>query len=647
MSARLAFAVLVPMLLAGLAAATLAAARTPVPTPTANVSPSTTPTAAALTATPTPFVTPVGCGFFAYTPTPGEAPPSNPTAPGAPAAPSGLRAWLVDDPELASGFAVRLMWQDNAVNETCFGVADRIRGKLLGVIGLSPGLAGWATGPQSVDDIPDETGFHCYQVYYGNAAGLSYSDEACVNVDVLPVRVEPTPVQIPPPDCDIQPAGPPQAPDVPSGFSLSVRSQPGLPPVGYIDFAWNDNSSNEACFEVEFSKGDGAWYGWARAWPDQTVFNDPSAYTDLPGMAGWCFHVLAVNGWGRSGPSNEACLELPATPSPTPTPTPTATATPTPSPTPLSVTCGGEGPVGAPGAPNAPTGLHASLASGADVCEGFVVRLRWEDNARDELCYGVERKVGADDWAFYQGGASADPSTTGTGGMEDVPQRVGPYCYRVYYGNEAGRSVYSDEACVLVEVVPRVITSTPLMSPTPAPTRPPGCDFERQVGSPSAPSAPSNLKVALRDEPGLPQPSFVDFTWDDNSTDEACFVVSFEGPSPVTEWTGPDQTTFSKAAYAERCGMVGYWCYRVSAANEWGMSRPSNEVCLTIESGVASPAAVAAQGAAVDAVPTTAGATDSGGAAWWLWALTVAGSVLLGLTVLGLLVGTSRKPSSR
>jgi len=147
----------------------------------------------------------------------------------------------------------------------------------------------------------------------------------------------------------------------------------------------------------------------------------------------------------------------------------------------------------------------------------------------------------------------------------------------------------------------------------------------------------------------LPEPSFVDFAWDDNSTDEACFVMSFEGPSPVTEWTGPDQTTFSKAAYPERCGMAGYWCYRVSSANEWGMSRPSNEVCLTIESGVASPpaaTAVVAQGAAVDAVPTTAGATDSGGAAWWLWALTVAGSVLLGLTVLGLVVG-ARRPSSR
>ena len=540
--ARSAFLVLALAALSSFAAATLALARTPVPAPTATVSPSATPTATALTATPTPFVTPVGCGFFAYTPTPGQAPPSNPTAPGAPAAPSGLRALLLGSPELTSGFAVRLMWQDNAVNETCFGVAERVRGKLIGVIGLSPGLAGWATGPESVDDIPDETGFHCYQVYYGNAAGQSYSNEACVNVDVLPVRLEPTPLLTPSP-----------AP------SLTPSSTP----------------------------------------------------SPMPSLTG----------------------------SPTPTPTPT--------PTPLPGVCGGEGPVGAPGAPNPPTGLHASLASGSDVCEGFVVRLRWEDNARGELCYGIERKVGPADWAFYQRGAPADPSTTGTVGMEDVPQSVGLHCYRVYYGNEAGRSAYSDEACVLVEVVPTIVTTTPLFTPTPAPARPPGCDFERQVGSPRAPSAPSNLRVALRDEPGLPQPSFVDFTWDDNSTDEACFVMSFQGPSPVTEWTGPDQTTFSKAAYAERCGMAGYWCYRVSAANEWGMSRPSNEVCLTIESGVASPAAaVAAQGAAVDAVPTTTGATDDGGGAWWLWALTVAGSVLLGLTVLGLWVG-GRRPSSR
>jgi hypothetical protein len=651
-SARLAFAVLVLVLLWGLAAATLALARTPVPTATATVQPSDLPsatlTATALTATPTPFVTPVGCGFFAYTPTPGEAPPSNPTAPGAPAAPSDLRAGLVNDPELASGFAVRLMWQDNADNETCFGVAERIRGQLVGVIGLSPGLAGWATGPKSVEDIPDEVGLHCYQVYYGNAAGLSYSNEACVNVEVLPVRLEPTPLPPSVPSgCDSVSVEPPQAPDPPSGFALSVRSDPGLPPLYYIDFTWDDNSTNEGCFEVEFTKGDGAWYAWARAGPDQTAFNDGSAYTDLPGMAGWCFHVLAVNGWGRSEPSNEACLALPPTLSLTPSPTTSPTPSPTPSPTGSpTAACGGEGPVGAPGAPNAPTELQAMLSSGSNVCEGFTVKLRWNDNAADELCYAIERKVGEGDWAFYESGSPESPVSTGTVSVEDIPQRVGVHCYRVYYGNEAGRSAYSDEACVSVEVVPRIETSTPLLSPTPTPTRPPGCNLDGPVGSPQAPTAPSNLRVALRDEPGLPQPAFVDFTWDDNSTDEACFILSFVGPDLITEVTGPDQTTFSMAAYAQRCGMAGHWCYRVSAANEWGISQSSNEVCLNIEWGpAATPAATAAAAeAAVGELPTTSSATDSGGLGWWWWALTACGAVLMGLAALGLIRAGRSKP---
>jgi hypothetical protein len=93
------------------------------------------------------------------------------------------------------------------------------------------------------------------------------------------------------------------------------------------------------------------------------------------------------------------------------------------------------------------------------VCEGFIVRLRWDDNAGDELCYVVERKVGEGDWSFHQSGGPAEPPT-----VEDVPQSLGLHCYRVNYGNEAGRSAYSDERCVLVEAVPRVITSTPLFS---------------------------------------------------------------------------------------------------------------------------------------------------------------------------------------
>ena len=75
--------------------------------------------------TPTPVVTPVGCGFFA-SPTPVTGHPPNPSAPGAPAPPTDLRAELVFSPELVSGSAVRLTWQDNADNETCYGVAMRL-----------------------------------------------------------------------------------------------------------------------------------------------------------------------------------------------------------------------------------------------------------------------------------------------------------------------------------------------------------------------------------------------------------------------------------------------------------------------------------------------------------------------------------------
>jgi len=137
----------------------------------------------------------------------------------------------------------------------------------------------------------------------------------------------------------------------------------------------------------------------------------------------------------------------------------------------------------------------------------------------------------------------------------------------------------------------------------------------------------------------LPQPSFVDFAWDDNSTDEACFVLSFEGPSLGTEVIEPNKAAFSKAAYTERCGMAGYWCYRVSSANEWGMSRPSNEVCLTIEPGEASPAATAVvdRDAAVGALPAAKEPTDGGGPAWWWWGLAAGGAGLLGLSAVSLL----------
>jgi hypothetical protein len=544
---------------------------------------------------------------------------------------------LVDNPGLASGSAVRLTWQDNADNESCFGVAKRIRGQLVGVIGLSPGLAGWATAPMSLEDMPDQIGLHCYQVYYGNAAGISYSEEACVDVEVLPVwrTATPTPGPATPPPAVCRGEGSYS----PLGPSSPVNLRAELLGDGFtVRLTWDDQSTNEFCYVIErrVTAGDWLFHAGSGGTPSAT---GPGSFDDVTAQPGThCYRMYFGNEAGRSDYSNEACVDVGA-PSPTPSTTPTPTPTPSPTPTSPSGTCGGDGPPGAQGAPNPPAEFQALLSSGSDVCEGFIVRLRWKDDADNEQCYAVERKVDAGDWAFYEGGGPVDPGEDASFWVEDVPESVGAHCYRIYYGNEAGRSAYSDEQCVQVEVVPRVVTSTPLFSPTPTPTRPPGCDFERQVGSPRAPDAPTNLRVALRDEPGLPQPSFVDFTWDDNSTDEACFVLTYEGSSRMTDVTGQNQAAFSKAAYAERCGMAGYWCYRVSAANEWGMSQPSNEVCLSIEpKAVSTPAATpgAAQGAAVSDLPTASGATGSGGAAWWWWALAGGGVALLGLSAVTL-----------
>jgi hypothetical protein len=179
-------AILALMMVAGLAGAAVAIGQSPTPAPTE------------LAPTPTPFVTPVGCGFFA-SPTPVTGLPPNPSAPGAPAAPTDLRAELVSSPELVSGLAVRLAWQDNADNETCFGVAVRLHGALWGVIGLSPGLDGSTTGPMTVDYVPVFAGPLCYQVYYGNAAGQSYSNEICIDVEVPPVWKTATPTVPTPP----------------------------------------------------------------------------------------------------------------------------------------------------------------------------------------------------------------------------------------------------------------------------------------------------------------------------------------------------------------------------------------------------------------------------------------------------------------
>jgi hypothetical protein len=185
-------------------------------------------------------------------------------------------------------------------------------------------------------------------------------------------------------------------------------------------------------------------------------------------------HALSATPTPPLGTPTPVVGETPtAPPGPTQLPPPTPTATPTP----LPPACWGKGSP-SPLAPTPPTNLRAELESLTDVLEGFVVRLEWEDNADDEVCEVIERKVGADDWSFLQGTTPGDPSSRGPVFLHDIPQQVGIHCYRLYYGNEAGRSAYTNEACVDVEIVPKMmpepptppwVTSTPTATPTPSP----------------------------------------------------------------------------------------------------------------------------------------------------------------------------------
>lgn len=125
--------------------------------------------------------------------------------------------------------------------------------------------------------------------------------------------------------------------------------------------------------------------------------------------------------------------------------------------------------MGSPGTPKPPANLRAELVWSPELLEGLAIRLTWDDSTADDLCYIVERKVSPGDWPGVKNVGGHPPSWMGPVSVEDIPWQVGIYCYRVYFGNETGRSTFSNEACVNVEVAAKVVTPTPpLFAPTPA-----------------------------------------------------------------------------------------------------------------------------------------------------------------------------------
>lgn len=243
------------------------------------------------------------------------------------------------------------------------------------------------------------------------------------------------------------------------------------------------------------------------------------------------------------------------TPSPTPAVTATQTSQPTVTPTPVPTMPGCfPGVAPSPLAPVAPSDLRIHYLGRVDGHPRLM--LKWDDNSADEACFGIEKRVDDGPWQWE----TPIPANTTTY-IFDIDSDE-PFCYRVYAGTEAGRSDYSDEACL--GPPPPVLHCAPGRSSTPLPDLLP----------------PSNLDAQLITADGIV--SGVRLVWQDNSPDETCFGVQRkrgEEDDWRDSWSLMADTTedTDRLFYAP-----GLYCYRVYAGNAEGTSAPSDETCIEV-----------------------------------------------------------------
>jgi hypothetical protein len=165
-----------------------------------------------------------------------------------------------------------------------------------------------------------------------------------------------------------------------------------------IDLSWQDNSDNETGFKIERKTGAGGNYQQIA-----TVGANVIKYSDtgLSGDTTYYYLVRAYSDSGDSSYSNEASAT-----------------------TPLQTI------------PNAPSSLGAVAISSAQI------DLSWQDNSNNESVFKIEHKTGAG--GSYRQVAIVGPNIntySDTSLIEDTT-----YYYRVRAYNDAGHSLYSDEA---------------------------------------------------------------------------------------------------------------------------------------------------------------------------------------------------------
>jgi titin len=361
--------------------------------------------------------------------------------------------------------------------------------------------------------------------------------------------------------------------------------QTGATTAQSLEVLWTDHSTNEAQFQLAAQvDGSGVWS--FTAVPANPTSSGSFTLGGLQPSTHYWFYLRACNAAGCSLWSNVASGTTTAgtAPSPTASPTGTVTVSPSvtlsPSLTPTrtvtlspSVTATPSGAV----RPAAPTNLQIGAVTGNSL------QLLWNDPANNEDGFQLASKPRSSvDWSFTDLPANA----TGTG--SSVPGGLSPntlYDFYLRACNGAGCSDWSNVASgttssgpspTASQTLTATVTGTVTVSPTRTLTATPSLTASPTVtgGPSSAPAVPTNL------HPGTVTSSSIQLLWNDNSTTEAAFQLTYQAQgaggwqfkSGVADGLGPNTTSFTLSGLSAH---TRYFFY-LRACNSAGCSNWSN-----------------------------------------------------------------------